>query len=114
MVEVRYYSDGQGRRPFKDWLSELDKTASSRIDEAIEGIMGGNFSNVKGLGGGLLEYRLHFGPGYRIYFGRDGQALVVLLAGGIKAGQQRDIKKARAMWQDYKNQAKARKLGGAR
>ncbi len=62
----------------------------------------GNFSNIKGLGGGLLEYRLQFGTGYRIYFGRDGQALVILLAGGTKTSQHRDIRKARAMWRDYK------------
>lgn len=76
----------------------------SRQDEAaILRIKHGNFSQVKGLGGGLLEYRLHFGLGYRIYCGRGGQALVVLLVGGTKAGQHRDIKKARAMWRDYKN-----------
>ncbi len=112
MVELRYYSDSQGRRPFKDWLRGLDKTASSRIKLALKCIKDGNLSNVKGLGGGLLEYRLHFGPGYRIYFGRDGQALVILLAGGVKASQDRDIKKAHAMWRDYKNQK--RKQGGAR
>ena len=112
MVEIRAFKDSQGREPFKDWLSGLDKTISGRIDEVLDRIKDGNLSNVKGLGGGLLEYRLHFGPGYRIYFGRDGQALVVLLAGGVKASQDRDIKKARAMWQDYKNQK--RKQGGAR
>ena len=57
---------------------------------------------MKGLGGGLLEYRLHFGPGYRIYLGRDGPALVILLAGGTKARQHRDIERARGLWREYK------------
>ncbi len=110
MVEIRAFKDSQGREPFEDWLSGLDKTESSRIKDILERMEDGNFANVKGLGGGLLEYRLHFGPGYRIYFGREGQALVILLAGGVKASQQRDIKKAHAMWRDYKNQR--RKQGG--
>jgi len=103
LVELVEYSDSFDRKPFRLWLDDLDQSASDRVEDALLRIRHGNFSQVKGLGGGLLEYRLHFGPGYRIYFGRDGQALVILLAGGIKAGQQRDIKKARAMWREYKN-----------
>ncbi|MCY4136980.1 MAG: hypothetical protein OXF56_01780 [Rhodobacteraceae bacterium] len=62
----------------------------------------GNFSNVKGVGAGILEYRIDFGPGYRSYFGKDGATLVVLLGGGTKARQQRDIVAARNCWQEYK------------
>ena len=104
MVEIRAFKDSQGREPFKDWLRGLDEVNSTRIKDVLDRIEDGNLSNVTGLGGGLLECRLHFGPGYRIYFGREGQALVILLAGGVKASQQRDINKARAMWQDHKNQ----------
>ena len=62
----------------------------------------GNLSNVKGLGGGVLEFRLHSGPGYRIYFGRDGDTLIILLGGGAKARQRRDIEDARALWHEYR------------
>jgi putative addiction module killer protein len=62
----------------------------------------GNFSSVKGVGAGVLEYRIDFGPGYRIYFGRDGDVLVILLGGGKKKGQQHDIAIARGRWKDYK------------
>ena len=62
----------------------------------------GNLSNAKGVGGGVLEYRIDFGPGYRIYFGRDGDALIILLGGGTKVRQQRDIETAVALWREYK------------
>jgi putative addiction module killer protein len=62
----------------------------------------GNLSNVKSVGEGVLEYRIDFGPGYRVYFGRDGETLVILLTGGTKKRQQRDIEMAIAYWQDYK------------
>ena len=62
----------------------------------------GNLSGVRGVGQGVLEYRIHFGPGYRVYFGRDGDALIVLLVGGAKGRQQSDIENARELWQEYK------------
>jgi putative addiction module killer protein len=62
----------------------------------------GNFSNVKGVGAGVFEYKIDFGPGYRVYFGKDGDRLVILLGGGTKKTQDRDIVTARARWQDYK------------
>ena len=62
----------------------------------------GNLSSVQGVGQGVPEYRIHFGPGYRVYFGRDGNTLIVLLGGGVKRHQQNDIEDARALWQDYK------------
>ena len=62
----------------------------------------GNFSGVKGVGAGVFEHRIDFGPGYRIYFDRDGQALVILLGGGTKSRQRKDIETARSHWQDYK------------
>jgi putative addiction module killer protein len=62
----------------------------------------GNFSNVKGVGGGVFECRIDFGPGYRIYFGKDGERIVILLCGGTKNRQQNDIVLAGECWQDYK------------
>ena len=62
----------------------------------------GNLSNVKGVGGGVLECRTHFGPGYRVYLGRDGDTLIILLGGGDKRRQQKDIEDAQDLWQEYK------------
>ena len=62
----------------------------------------GNFSNVKGIGPGVFEYRVNFGPGYRVYFGKDGKSLVILLGGGTKKRQQKDIEDALGCWKDYK------------
>lgn len=62
----------------------------------------GNFSNAKGVGSGVFEFRVDFGPGYRVYFGKDGERLVILLGGGTKKRQQHDIETALAVWQDYK------------
>ena len=76
---------------------------------ALKRLEAGNVSNVKGVGGSVLELKVDFGPGYRVYFGRDGNEIVVLLGGGTKKRQQRDIEAARDCWQDYK----ARKKGNA-
>jgi putative addiction module killer protein len=62
----------------------------------------GNFSNAKPVGDGVNEYKIDFGPGYRVYFGREGSAIIILLCGGTKKRQQRDIEAAKAYWADYK------------
>lgn len=108
MTEVREYLDRSGRSPFGNWFSHLERRAAAKVAVALTRISLGNFSNVKSVGGGVLEYRIVFGPGYRIYFGRDGDTLVILLAGGSKKGQPRDIRDAKTRWTDYKD----RKLRG--
>jgi putative addiction module killer protein len=69
---------------------------------AIERLRLGNFSNIKGVGAGVLEYRINWGPGYRLYLGRDGETLVILLCGGAKQRQDADIERARELWLEYK------------
>lgn len=103
VLEVRAFTDSRGRQPFRRWQDGLDRVTATRVERVLARIESGNLSNIRGLGGGLLECRLHFGPGYRIYLGRDGQALVILLAGGTKSGQDRDIEKARRLWREYKH-----------
>ena len=103
MVEIREYVDNRGRNPFRRWQEGLDPAAAARVEIALDRIRAGNLSSLKGLGGGLLERRLHFGPGYRIYLGRDGDTLVILLGGGTKARQQQDIEKARELWREYRH-----------
>lgn len=80
----------------------MDVTARARIDVQIFRLEAGNFSAVKGIGSGVFELRMDFGPGYRVYFGRDGETLVILLGGGTKRRQSADIKAAQALWQEYK------------
>ena len=70
---------------------------------ALASFADGNLSHVKAVGNGVLEYKIDFGPGYRIYFGRDGDRLIILLAGGTKKRQQEDIRQAKANWEDYRN-----------
>ena len=77
MLEVRYYVAANDKSPFAEWFADLDAVTGARIVRALARIEQGNFSNVKGVGNGVLEYRVDFGPGYRIYFGRDGAASIV-------------------------------------
>ena len=100
--ELRYYVASDGRTPFADWFADLDSTARAKVAAALVRMEQGNLSKVKSVGQGVLEYKIDFGPGYRVYFGRDGEVLVMLLTGGTKKRQQRDIKDAAAYWRDYK------------
>jgi putative addiction module killer protein len=102
VIEVRQYIDRLGRNPFERWLDGLDDYTQARITVALDRVESGNFSAAKGVGTGVFELRLDFGPGYRVYFGRDGDTIVILLGGGTKKRQQTDIAGAQAMWQEYK------------
>jgi putative addiction module killer protein len=109
MVEIRYYVSAGGDEPFGDWFAELEAISRAKVTRAIARMEHGNFSNVKSVGEGVLEYRIDFGPGYRVYFGRDGDTLVILLTGGTKKRQQRDIDAAHTYWQDYKQGKRGRR-----
>ncbi len=102
MIEIREYEDSNGHSPFGRWFRSLDRTAAAKVVIALTRIGSGNFSTVKGVGAGVSEYKIDFGPGYRVYFGRDGDALVILVGGGSKKRQNRDIENAQACWQAYK------------
>ena len=84
MIELRYYLGSDGECPFEDWFSGLDAVSAAKVSVVLARVEQGNLSNVKGVGEGVLEYRLDWGPGYRVYFGRDGDVLVILLTGGTK------------------------------
>lgn len=100
--EIRHYRTTDGRAPFVEWISVLrDKQARARILARLERLEAGNFGDAKFLGNGVSELRIDWGPGYRVYFGRDGLALIVLLCGGDKRKQDTDIRKAVRAWQDY-------------
>ncbi len=104
MIELREYIDEQGRSLFRRWFRRLDHVAASRIAVALERMSEGNLGDVKPVGEGVMERRITFGPGYRIYFSRDGETLIILLGGGDKRRQARDIHDARGRWRRYKNQ----------
>lgn len=91
--------------------STPDPAAAARVTVAVTRIARGAVSNVKGVGDGVFEYRIDAGPGYRIYFGRDGDRLVILVGGGTKRRQDRDIEAARMRWESYKARKAALKKG---
>lgn len=99
---IREYLDRQGRIPFRDWLKGLDKVTRARIQARVLRFETGNLGDHKHLDGGVWEARVMFGPGYRLYFGKEGDALVLLLIGGDKGSQRKDIAKAAGYWKDYK------------
>ncbi|PZP38546.1 MAG: addiction module protein [Pseudomonas fluorescens] len=101
-METKEYLTSLGKSPFEEWFSSLDSQAAAKVAVAITRLSQGHMSNVKGVGAGVHEYRIDWGPGYRVYFGKDGDTLVILLVGGTKKNQQKDIEAAQAYWHDYK------------
>jgi putative addiction module killer protein len=97
----------EGSSPFADWFTDLDSTAASKVTTALYRLEQGNLSNVQSVGGGVFEYKIDFGPGYRIYFGQDGNTFVILLCGGTKKTQQKDIDRGKDFWQEYKARKKS-------
>jgi putative addiction module killer protein len=101
-MQILEYLDGSGASPFRAWFDGLDAQSAAKVTVALTRIGQGILSNVKGVGGGVFEFRINFGPGYRLYFGKDGESVVILLGGGTKKAQQNDIKFAQRRWADYK------------
>ena len=102
MIEIREYIDTEGRSPHARWFNRLNAQAAAKVATALVRMEQGNLSNIKGAGAGVFECRIEFGPGYRVYFGKDGEALIILLGGGTKRRQQQDIETARGLWREYK------------
>jgi putative addiction module killer protein len=109
VIEVREYIDASGRGHFSRWRLKLDASVRARIDQAVLRLGEGNLSAVKPEGEGVSALRIDSGPGYRIYFGRDGDRLILLLAGGTKRRQREDISLARKLWTEYKVEKKEAK-----
>lgn len=106
MQIVEYLTEGHS--PFALWFDDLDPQAAAKVTVALQRLRDGNLSNVKSVGAGVLEYRIDFGPGYRVYFGKDGDEIVVLVGGGTKRRQQRDIEVAQARWAEHRRRKKGR------
>ncbi len=98
-----------GNSPFVMWFTELDGHAAAKVATALYRLEQGNFPNVKSLGRGIFEYKIDFGPGYRIYFGQEGNEIVILLGGGSKKTQGKDIMTAQMLWAEYKKEKTKKK-----
>lgn len=107
MLTLKEYQDSSARSPFGRWFKSLDAIAAAKVTVALARLEAGNTSSLKGVGSGVLESRIDFGPGYRVYLGRDGDTVVILLGGGTKKRQSEDIANAIARWIDYKARKKA-------
>src|SRR5438477_11348303 len=103
--EIREYAEAE-RSPFAEWFGDLDAVTAARVDRYIRRVEAGNFGAAKPLSEGVFELRLDFGPGYRVYYGREGRNIIILLGGGSKRRQDADIAAAVMRWKRYK-QAKA-------
>ncbi|MGD9743057.1 MAG: type II toxin-antitoxin system RelE/ParE family toxin [Dongiaceae bacterium] len=102
MATLREYLAPNGKSPFGDWFDGLGTEAAAKVTMALARIEAGNLGDCKPVGQGVMERRIDHGPGYRVYFGRQGAELVILLAGGTKKRQQADITTAQERWADYK------------
>jgi putative addiction module killer protein len=102
-MEVRQYQTAEGKTPMAEWLEGLrDGATRARIAARLDRLKVGLLGDWKSLSGGISELRIDHGPGYRVYYGQEGNTLILLLCGGDKSTQAKDIEKAHAYWKDYK------------
>ena len=110
-IETIIYETTTKKKPFIEWQEKLTKKVESIVLVRLARMRSGNFGDHKPVkrGNGIYELRIDFGPGYRIYFGKQGATLVILLAGGDKGSQDRDIEKAKQYWSDFKERKDGKK-----
>ena len=101
-MKIVEYLTRDGESPFGNWFNKLESRAAAKVTTALIRLGMGNTSNVKSVGGGVREYKIDYGPGYRVYFGMEGRELIILISGGAKKQQSSDIMKAKGFWTDYK------------
>jgi len=101
---VEYVCDGKSL--FEIWFNSLDSAPAAKVTTSLYKLELGNLSNVKSVGRGDMECRINYGPGYRVYFGREGDKLIILLGGGSKKTQRKDIVQAHILWRQYKAEKK--------
>ena len=101
--DLQIYCAPNGREPFTEWLKSFrDQRARKQIQTRLDRLEAGNLGDYRSVGDGVFELRLQFGPGYRVYFGEVDHTIILLLCGGDKSSQVRDIERAKAYWRDYK------------
>ena len=100
--EIRHYVTKDGKIPFREWFESLkDPTAQMKIDIRLDRVELGNFGDTESVGKGVYELRIDYGPGYRVYYAHEGRSIVLLLCGGDKRKQKKDIKQAQAYWKEH-------------
>ena len=104
MIQIKKFQTESGVTPFDHWMNRIDVRAQVRVAQRLNRIERGNFGNHKGVGRGVMELRIDYGPGYRVYFGRDGSKIVILLGGGTKKRQHADIENAQKYWRKYQQE----------
>lgn len=106
--EIKIYETEDGKEPFSEWFDGLsDRKARAKIRTRLDRVSLGNLGDHKSVGEGVVELREHYGPGYRIYIGQDGDKMVILLCGGEKDSQEEDIQRAHKYWSDYRRRGDA-------
>lgn len=106
MIRIQEFLHENGASPFKEWFDSLDARAAAKVNTYLTRIENGNTSSLKSLKGGVHECKINWGPGYRMYLGQDGPKLIILLGGGTKSKQQKDINDAKKLWKVYKEHKK--------
>ncbi|EDN72623.1 protein containing DUF891 [Beggiatoa sp. SS] len=102
MIEIREYITPEGRSPFGEWLLNLrDKKAKAKVLTRLDRVTAGNFGDHKYLSEGVYELRLTYGKGIRIYYGKEEESIILLLLGGDKSTQNRDVKTAIEYWHEH-------------
>ena len=110
-IDLQEYFDARGHNHYREWASDLDASVRARIDKSVLRMGNGLPTDITPEGQGISALRIDFGPGYRVYFGLDGDQLIILLAGGTKRRQEKDILLARALWGEYKRRKRESKRG---
>lgn len=101
--ELQFYQTPNGREPFIEWFESIqNQETQDRIQKRLDRLVLGNLGDCRTVGGGVFELRIHFGAGYRVYFGEVDNTIVLLLCGGDKSSQTRDIERAKNYWREYK------------
>jgi putative addiction module killer protein len=100
-LELRRYRTAEGRVPFSEWIADLDHSTVGRVLAYVDRMKSGHFGRSNSVGLGVLELKINFGPGYRVYYLRDSRKVIVLLCGGHKGSQQEDIQRAQQFAADY-------------
>jgi|SRR5580700_4643095 putative addiction module killer protein len=104
LLKLITYTTSTGKQPFTEWINDLDTKEQTIVLARLTRVQLGNFGDCKLIkdGEGILELRIDYGPGYRVYFGKKGMTIIILLIGGDKGSQNKDIAKAKQYWRTFK------------